>query len=77
MTIGKALESLNTEEKAICEQQETVKAEVSKEFNDICRHLNQRKVQVCAEIDGSVRDKLLKLVMQKKNIQEVYTSTAS
>jgi tripartite motif-containing protein 2/3/tripartite motif-containing protein 71 len=77
VTIGKALESLNTEEKAICEQQETVVAEVSKEFDDICRHLNQRKVQLRVEIDGSVRDKVRKLAVQKKKIQQVYTSTAS
>jgi DNA-binding beta-propeller fold protein YncE len=77
VTIGKALESLSTEEKVICEQQETEKAEVSKEFDDICRHLNQRKVQLRVEIDGSVRDKLLKLAMRKKKIQQVYTSVAS
>ena len=77
MTIGKALESLSAEKKAICEQQDTAKAEVSKEFDEICRHLNQRKEQVYVEIDGSIRDKLLKLAVQKKKLHQVYTSVAS
>ena len=77
VAIGKALEILSTEEKAIHEQQETAKAKVCKEIDDICRHLNQRKVQLHVEVDGSVREKLLKLAVQKKKIQQMYTSTAN
>lgn len=77
VAIGKALESLSTEENAVREQQATAKAEVCKEFDEICRHLNQRKVQLQIEIDGSVQDKLRKLAVQKKEIQQVYTSVAS
>ena len=77
MAVGKALECLSMQEKAIHEQQETTKAEVCKEIDDICCHLKERKMQLHVEIDGSVREKLLKLTMHRKKIQQVYTSLAS
>ena len=77
VAVGKALESISTQYNMIRKQQEAAKTETCQQIDSICQHLNKRKMQFHVEIDGSVQEKLRKLVIQRKEVQQVYASLAS